>query len=148
VIGRRLSTAQYPRNRPAGGFPPAAPRWARSAQTQTTANRTVVEPPAETLIFRSESPSTRHLPGRSFRRTTWLPAGVSAAVKTPTSPLTEPSTPAGSIDTLNVIVSTPGPRLVTPTVTLPDTGGDCGAAFAQAAEKKMRDAETQSRTGR
>jgi hypothetical protein len=115
-------------------------------QLQTTTNRTVVERPAETLMLRSGSPSTRHLPGRLFRRTTWLPAGVSSAVKTPTSPLTEPSTPAGSMETVNVIVSTPGPRLVTPTVTRPDTRGDSGATLAQAAPQKKRDAETQRRT--
>src|SRR6185503_1364705 len=89
-----------------------------------TAKRTVVERPAATTILRSGSPSTRHLPGRFFRRTTWLPAGVLSAVNTPTSPLMEPSTPAGSIDTLNLNASTPGPRLVTPTVTRPDAGCD------------------------
>ena len=42
-------------------------------------------------------------------------------------------TPAGSIDTVKVIDATPGPRLVTPTVTLPDAGCVCGACLAHAA---------------
>jgi hypothetical protein len=67
---------------------------------------------------------------------------VSSAVKTPTSPLTEPFSPAGSMDTVKVIVSTPGPRLVTPTVIRPIAGCDFRPPVAQAAAQQNTDAAT------
>src|SRR4051812_671252 len=63
----------------------------------------------------------------------------------PTSPLSAPLIPPGSIDTPNVRFSTPGPRLVTPTVTLPVAGDDCGGVLAQAPATTNRAAERERR---
>jgi hypothetical protein len=52
------------------------------------------------------------------------------------------------MDTVNVILSTPGPRLVTPAVTLPNAGNGCGTALAHAALQNKTAADTQTGTGR
>src|SRR6478672_10825715 len=64
----------------------------------------------------------------------------------PTSPLTAPLIPPGSIDTPNAIISTLGPRLVTPTVTVPVAGNGCGGVLAQAPAPTKRAAESERRT--
>jgi hypothetical protein len=46
--------------------------------------------------------------------------------------------------TVNVIVSTPGPRLVTPTVTLPDAGCVFNALLAQLANPRSKAAAAHS----
>src|SRR5436190_12622717 len=60
----------------------------------------------------------------------------------PTSPLTAPVIPPGSMDTPNAMVSTPGPRLVIPTVTVPVAGNDGGGVLAQAPAPTKRAAES------
>jgi hypothetical protein len=94
------------------------------------------------------SSTTRHRPGTCVSRTTWLPTGAFRAVNMPASALIGPPIPAGSRSTLKTSVSTPGPVVVTPTVTIPVSGTASGTWLAHAPQQRSDDTRHQSHAGR